>query len=147
MFFTTRNKIQEAKDEIFKYKLRVEAANNIGGKVYLSNEEIKKIIKYNSIVGGAVHPDTNEIIPFYMRLSGFVPFNFPIVFAVLFIRNQTPIFNAGMQVLNQTYNAGINYGNRNASSTYTTKDLGRGYLGAVSVSVAIALFTRTIFSK
>ena len=82
-----------------------------------------------------------------MRLSGFVPFNFPIVFAVLFIRNQTPVFNAFMQVLNQTYNAGINYGNRNASSTYTTKDLGRGYLGAVTVSVSIALFTRTIFSK
>jgi hypothetical protein len=40
----------------------------------------------------------------------------------------------------------MNYGNRNASSPYTTKDLGRGYAGAVAVSVSIALFSRTIFA-
>jgi hypothetical protein len=40
----------------------------------------------------------------------------------------------------------MNYGNRNASSTYTTADLGKGYMGAVAVSVSIALFTRTIFA-
>ena len=56
------------------------------------------------------------------------------------------MFNAVMQWANQTYNAGMNYGNRNASSTYTTADLGRGYCGAVAVSVSIALFTRTIFA-
>ena len=59
LFFTSNKKIIEAKDEIFKYKLRVEAANIIGGKVYLTEDEIKKIVKFNSIVGGAVHPDTN----------------------------------------------------------------------------------------
>ena len=82
-----------------------------------------------------------------MRLSGFVVFNFPLVFAVMFIRNQTPVFNATMQWINQTYNAGMNYGNRNASSPYTTKDLARGYAGAVAVSVSIALYTRTIFAN
>lgn len=41
----------------------------------------------------------------------------------------------------------MNYGNRNASSTYTLKDLGRGYGGAVAVSVGIALVTRTVFAK
>lgn len=40
----------------------------------------------------------------------------------------------------------MNYGNRNASSTYTTGDLGKGYMGAVAVSVSIALFSRTIFA-
>ena len=52
-----------------------------------------------------------------------------------------------MQWVNQTYNAGMNYGNRNASSKYTNADLFRGYAGAVAVSVSIALFTRTIFAK
>ena len=41
----------------------------------------------------------------------------------------------------------MNYGNRNASSPYTTRDLAKGYTGAVAVSVSIALFTRTIFAK
>ena len=79
-----------------------------------------------------------------MRMSGFVVFNMPLVFAVLFTRNQTPMFNAGMQWLNQTYNAGMNYGNRNASSKYTNADLARGYAGAVVTSVGIALIGRTV---
>lgn len=62
----------------------------------MTKEEIERVRKNSAIVGGAIHPDTNEIIPFYMRLSGFVVFNFPLVFAVMFVRNQTPVFNATM---------------------------------------------------
>lgn len=101
----------------------------------------------DKITGGAVHPDTNEIIPFYMRLSGFVVFNTPLVLITLFTRNQTPAFNAMMQWINQTYNAGMNYGNRNASSPLTTTDLARGYVGAVAVSVSIALLSRIALAK
>ena len=36
----------------------------------------------------------------------------------------------------------MNYGNRNASSTYTLSDLGKGYLAATATSAAIALFSR-----
>jgi len=59
-------------------------------------EEIEEVKKSDRITGGAVHPDTNEIIPFYMRLSGFVVFNTPLVLVALFTRNQTPLFNAGI---------------------------------------------------
>lgn len=59
----------------------------MGSKVYLTPEEIIRVKENNAIVGSAIHPDTNAIIPFYMRLSGFVVFNFPIVFAVLFVKN------------------------------------------------------------
>ena len=65
----------------------------------------------------------------------------------MFWPNQTPLFNAGMQWVNQTYNAGMNYGNRNASSEYTTGDLARGYSAAVASSVGIALISRTLMSK
>jgi hypothetical protein len=41
----------------------------------------------------------------------------------------------------------MNYGNRNASTQYTLNDLGRGYAGAVLVSVFIALFTRRAFAS
>ena len=87
LFFTPRKRIEEARDDIFKYRLRAEAAKRVDGKIYMTPEEIDRIRKNNFIAGSAVHPDTNEIIPFYMRLSGFVVFNFPLVFAVLFVRN------------------------------------------------------------
>lgn len=80
--------------------MRQEAADRIGAKIYLSPEEIEEIRYASRVAGSAVHPDTGEIIPFFMKMSGFVPFNMPIVFAVLFVRNQTPLFNATMQWLN-----------------------------------------------
>ena len=42
------------------------------------------------------------------------------------------------QFTNQTYNAGINYGNRNASSKQTVNDLLFGYSAAVLSSIGIS---------
>ena len=72
---------------MFRYNVRLEAAKNMGSELYLTEAEIQRVRENNNLVGGAVHPDTGQIIPFYMRLSGFVMFNFPLVFAVLFVRN------------------------------------------------------------
>ena len=79
---------------MFKYKMRLEAAENLGQDVMMKPEDIEDLKKANRIASGAVHPDTNEIIPIYMRLSGFVVFNTPIVLLVLFTRTQTPAYNA-----------------------------------------------------
>ena len=51
-----------------------------------------------------------------------------------------------MQLANQTYNAGMNYGNRNASSDYTLQDLGKGYVTAVAVSCSIVMVSRTFLN-
>jgi len=110
----------------------------------LKDDEISDIRYANNVAGSAVHPDTGEIIPFYMRMSGFVIFNVPIAFAVLFTKNQTPMFNATFHGINQTYNAGMNYGNRNAS--YNISDLAKGYSAALVSSVLIALYTRRLFA-
>jgi len=112
----------------------------------MSPDEICELKRASRIVGGAVHPDTGEIIPTTMRLPGFVSFNAPLLAVMLFTR-QTPTFNALLQILDQTYIAGINYGNRNASTTYTTNDLLRGYSAAVLASTGIAYFTRTLLQK
>jgi len=56
------------------------------------------------------------------------------------------MFNAFLQWLNQTYNCGVNYGNRNASSCYTLADVGKGYAGAVFASISIAVVTRRLFA-
>lgn len=115
--------------------------------VLMKPEEIEEVKRASRVAGGAVHPDTNKVIPFYQRLSGFVVFNAPIVFIVMFTPNQTPAFNAFMQLVNQTYNAGMNYGNRNASSEYTKYDLMRGYGAAVVTSCGVALVSRTLMAK
>lgn len=41
----------------------------------------------------------------------------------------------------------MNYGNRNASSTLSNKDLAIGYSGAVAVSCSIALLSRMALAK
>jgi hypothetical protein len=41
----------------------------------------------------------------------------------------------------------MNYGNRNASSTYTVTDLMRGYSGAVVTSMSIALISRMMLAQ
>jgi hypothetical protein len=109
----------------------------------LKDDEISDIRYANNVAGSAVHPDTGEIIPFYMRMSGFVIFNVPIAFAVLFTKNQTPMFNATFHGINQTYNAGMNYG---ASSSYDLSDFAKGYSAALVSSVLIALYTRRLFA-
>ena len=43
---------------------------------------------------------------------------------------------------NQSYNAVINYGNRNASSKYTTQDILKSYILATGSSVFVALGIR-----
>ena len=65
-----------------------------------------------------------------------------------FILAPPTIFNTVLvQVLNQTYNATMNYGNANASSPYTAEDITKGALAAVSSSVAVALTIRQINLK
>ena len=74
-------------------------------------------------------------------------FNTPILLVTLFAKTQTPLFGFVMQWVNQTYNACMNYGNRNASSPLTNKDLAQGYVGAVLISGGIAASTRIAFKK
>ena len=95
LFFISNSKVEESKEKIEKFRLREEAATNLGSAVYLKQNEIDDLISSNRIVGSAVHPDSGKIIPFYARMSGFVIFNVPLVFAVMFTRNQTPLMNAG----------------------------------------------------
>ena len=99
MFFNTDKTIKEANDLVLKYRLRKDASDKLGQPVLMKPEEIEKLKLASRIAGGAVHPDTNQIIPFYQRLSGFVVFNAPLVFAVMFAK-QTPAFNAFMQWAN-----------------------------------------------
>ena len=97
------------------------------------------------MVSSAVSRDSGEEIPRMMRMCAFVPINVPILFGML-IMPPTTFNTIFWQWFNQSFNAGLNYGNRNASSTYTLKDLAQGYSAAVGSSVSVALLLRKLFS-
>jgi len=105
-------------------------------------KEIEELRVAAKIVGGAVHPETKEIIAVPMRMSGFVSFSVPLIALMLFTPKQTPAFNACLQFINQTYMAGINHGNANASTHSSPTDFAWGYCSAVISSVGISYATR-----
>ncbi len=113
-------------------------ASASGKQLYLSELEIKDLRKKQTVVAASIHPDTGKPVPWVMRMCAFVPTNLPIIFGMLMMKS-TPASTAFWQWLNQTYNAGMNYGNRNASSVNTTKDLMFGYTAAVTSSIGIGI--------
>ena len=92
------------------------------------------------MVSTAIHPDTGEIINWMFRFSSFLPMNIPVSFGFIFAA-PTPLNTIFWQGINQTYNAALNYQNRNASSQYTTGDIVKSYviatISAISISLAI----------
>lgn len=81
-----------------------------------------------------------------MRLSSFLPCNLPIAFGMI-ITAPTPFNTVFWQWANQTYNAALNYGNRNASSLYTQQDILKSYGGACVASIGLALGIRMMLSS
>ena len=94
----------------------------------------------------AIHPDTGKMIPWALRFSSFLPMNIPISFGFIFAA-PTPFNTIFWQWLNQTYNAALNYENRNASSTYTTEDIMKSYTVATSSAIGVALAIRKAVEK
>jgi len=72
--------------------------------------------------------------------------NIPICFGFI-IAAPTPFNTIFWQWINQTYNAWLNYGNRNASSNYTTKDIALSYIAACSSSIIVGLGIRKLLEK
>jgi len=112
----------------------------------MSEEEIARIRKAQHVVATAVHPDTGELLPWAMRFSSFIPMNLPIAFGLLFAAPTTAniVF---FQWINQTYNASLNYANRNASSTVTTADLLQSYGMASTSAITVGLGIRHLLAK
>jgi tricarboxylate carrier len=93
------------------------------------------------------HPDTGDLIPRFFRMSYFVPCNVPIAIG-LSISAPTPFNIALWQVINQSYNFGVNIANGNASnSTTNLRELSSSYGLAILSSVAIGLFAKRVISR
>lgn len=80
------------------------------------------------------------------RANGFVPVNIPITFAMLC--TAPTIFNiAFWQWINGTYNAGMNYFNRNTTAATSDKDTFIAYLYATGAAVGMSLSMRFLTNK
>ena len=75
------------------------------------------------------------------RFSSFLPVNIPISFGFIFAA-PTPFNTIFWQWINQTYNAALNYQNRNASSLYSTEDIAKSYAIATTSAIGISLGVR-----
>lgn len=107
----------------------------------MTQTEKDNLCRADDVVGSAVHPDTNEPLPWIMRISSFMPMNVPL--NIGFILAPPTVFNTvAVNVANQSYNAIMNYGNANASSPYTQEDIAKSYVCAVGASVGMALTIR-----
>ena len=140
MFFLSSKSVETAKSIVQMQKKREE-----NGPVMLPANEIKEIRKAQAVVQSAVHPDTGETIPRMMRLCGYAPVSIPTLFGFLLSKPTT--FNIIFwQWANQTYSAGVNYANRNASSSLSNSGLAFVYLAAVTSSIGVGLGMKRILS-
>eukprot|EP00735_Rhodelphis_limneticus_P007338 TRINITY_DN19868_c0_g1::TRINITY_DN19868_c0_g1_i1::g.28949::m.28949 TRINITY_DN19868_c0_g1::TRINITY_DN19868_c0_g1_i1::g.28949 ORF type:complete len:341 (-),score=99.31,sp/Q12029/FSF1_YEAST/37.93/5e-71,Mtc/PF03820.12/1.4e-84 TRINITY_DN19868_c0_g1_i1:592-1572(-) len=106
------------------------------GDTSISNETYWGAIKVRDSV---IHPDTGEKIPMLFRMSAFVPANLVIVAGMLhpgtIASNHWTIF---WQVVNQVYMVGVNYANRNATSSMSDAEVGVAFGASVGSSVGVA---------
>ena len=110
-------------------------------QIMLSASEIKSLRRDQQVVNTAIHPDTGQFIPYALRFSTFIPMQIPVTLSLI-LPAPTPFNTIMANWFNQSYNASINYGNRNASSTYTTTDIIKSYTFATLSSVLVALGIR-----
>lgn len=122
------------------------AAEKQRGGIEMTAVEFEKLMDAEKIYSTIYHPDTKKRIPYYFSMRAFMPTNLPIIFGMVCTR-QTILNVIFWQWINQTYNAGLNYSNRNATSTFTTQELGIAYSGAVTTSISIALIGRWLSQK
>jgi len=124
----TEKQVQEAHQLLEKYR---------EGKLP-SNISDQALWNAKWIVDSTVHPDTGNLVPAFFRLSAFVPVNIPIMIGML-LSPKTAFSIPFWQAVNQTYNVGFNYFNRNESNAFSNKQLAVSYLFATSSSVIIAV--------
>ncbi len=84
----------------------------------------------------AVHPDTGDTIPLVFRMSTFMPSNLPITAGMLL--SGTGRAQVFWQWANQSYNAGFNYANRNATVPINAAQMAASYTVAVGVACGMS---------
>ena len=92
------------------------------GMAQMTPKEFEDFREKRLVLASSMSPDSGKVIPWAMRTCSFVPTNIPIIGGMII--SPPSMFNTIFwQWINQTYNAGLNFGNKNASSTQTNSEL------------------------
>ena len=143
LFLVSKKQIYDSQDLLKRYKEEENSAKNRNEKFMITKSQVDEIIKADSIVRSAIHPDSGELIPRYMRFTAYLYANIPINFGMLLTAPTT--FNIVLwQWINQTYYVGVNYSNRNASSKFTNQDLVKAYFIAWAASIGVGLGVKNL---
>ena len=141
-FFAMNKDIEAGVALVKRYKEL--AGKTEDGTIMITEKEKKDIIKGIEYIDTSCN-DIGEIVFRPCRLCGFTPMNVPILIGMICtaptMRN-TIMWNW----INQTYNAGMNFGNKNNTSPYTNTDLMKGYVAAVTSALSVASGMRYLSS-
>lgn len=106
----------------------------------------EQIIFAKKLYESSFHPDTGEKQNVFGRMSFQVPGGMAITGAMLqFYRTTTAV--VFWQWVNQSFNALVNYTNRNANSPTTTMQLTVAYVSATASAMLTAIGCRSFFEK
>eukprot|EP01087_Luapelamoeba_hula_P006295 TRINITY_DN16367_c0_g1_i1.p1 TRINITY_DN16367_c0_g1~~TRINITY_DN16367_c0_g1_i1.p1 ORF type:complete len:337 (+),score=57.02 TRINITY_DN16367_c0_g1_i1:22-1011(+) len=125
MWMTSDSQIEQARHIIKRYKN--------GEKM-----PIDEVWRAKKIKDATTHPDTGESVFLPFRISGFVPINALVTAGMLIPNNPSLATAMFWQWVNQSYNVGMNYANRNASNPMSNQQIAEAYLLACGVSCGIA---------
>jgi sideroflexin-2 len=106
----------------------------------------EQLIYAKKLYESAFHPDSGDLQNVFGRMSFQVPGGMAITGAMLqfYKTNQAVIF---WQFVNQSFNAIVNYTNRNANSPVTTTQLGIAYVSATTSALVASLGYKKLMEK
>ena len=139
-FFVGDAEILEGVKTVQKFKKM--AGESADGKIQITQKEKEAIFHGVKLMNSNTN-DVGEIVMKPFRMCGFVPVNIPILCGIL-LSAPTMRNTIFFQWLNQSYNAGLNYGNKNSTCQYSNTDLLKGYCAAIGSSVGVAMFLRIV---
>lgn len=106
----------------------------------------EQIIFAKKLYESAFHPDSGELQNLFGRMSFQVPGGMLITGAMLQFYRTVPAI-VFWQWVNQSFNALVNYTNRNANSPLTVTQLGVSYVSATTSALAVAIGFKGFLQK
>uniref|UniRef100_A0A2P2I4I6 Sidoreflexin n=1 Tax=Hirondellea gigas TaxID=1518452 RepID=A0A2P2I4I6_9CRUS len=110
-----------------------------------TDSDALELRKASALYQSAYHPDTGDLQNFVGRMSFQVPGGMLLTGAMLAFYRSTPAV-VFWQWANQSFNALVNYTNRNAASDLTGAQLGMAYTTATTAALATALGLKKLLS-
>ena len=142
LFFVPDEEIVAGVKVVKHFKALAKASE--GGNIQITQEEKEKILRGIELMNACTN-DQGELVLKPLRMCGFVPINVPILCG-MFLSPPTMFYTGLWQWINQSYNAGLNFGNKNSTCEYSTTDLLMGYGAASFSSIGMGLGLRKLTS-